>query len=76
MAGERPPCAGKGFEHHQQVTFPGDGGRWTCPDCGDTGSYADFEAYGRRLMALMPLYHKLQQQMLHEHAVILVPTWS
>lgn len=67
-------CKGKGFEHHQQVVSFEVGGPWSCPDCGDTGSYADFAAYGKRLMRLLPLYQMLQEQMLHEHAVILVPT--
>lgn len=79
MTDERPPCAGKGFEHHQQVTvkpgatFAGTG-PWRCPACGDTGSYADFDAYAKRLMTLMPVYRKLQAELLHERAVILVPT--
>jgi hypothetical protein len=79
MADDKPPCAGKGFEHHRQVTVEagatfGGCGPWRCPDCGDTGSYADFDAYAKRLMTLMPVYRKLQAELLHERAVILVPT--
>lgn len=71
---ERPACAGKGFEHHQQVVVPEGGARWSCPDCGDTGSLADFEAYGKRLLCLMPLLDKLKMEMLGQGAVIMVPT--
>ena len=71
---ERPACAGKGFEHHQQVIVPEDSDHWRCPDCGDTGSLADFEAYSKRLVSLVPLYYKLKEQMLDRDAVIMVPT--
>lgn len=74
MSKDAPLCAGKGFEHHQQVIVPPDSDRWGCPDCGDTGSYADFEAYGKRLLCLMPLLDRLREQMLDRGAVIMVPT--
>ena len=68
------PCAGKGFEHHQQVVVPEGTGRWRCPDCGDTGSDADFDAYSKRLLSLLPLLDRLRGQMLDRGAVVLVPT--
>jgi len=74
VLGCKAPCAGKGFEHHQQVVVPEGGDRWNCPDCGDTGSYADFEAYSRRLLSLLPLLYRLKEQMLDRGAVIMVPT--
>jgi hypothetical protein len=77
----RPECAGKGMEHHQQIVIVGglgyygrDPGIWSCPDCGDTGDCADFEAYTKRMLPLVPLLYRLRAEMLDRDAVILMPT--
>lgn len=71
---ETATCAGKGFEQHQEIDIAEDGGDWSCPACGTTGGYGDFTDYNQRLISLLPLLDKLQEQRLHERAVILVPT--
>jgi len=68
-----PLCAGKGFEHHQDTVIAEDSSGWHCPACGTRGSYDDFAAYSERLVSLLPLFYKLQEQMLDQRAVILVP---
>lgn len=67
-----PLCAGRSFEHHQDTVIGIDG--WSCPACGASGSYSDFTAFSQRLISLMPLLDRLQEQMLDQRAVILVPT--
>lgn len=67
-------CRGKDFEHHEQPRIGEDAlwpGRWTCPDCGDAGSFGDTNS---KLAGLVPLLHLLQREMLDRDAVFMVPS--
>lgn len=64
-------CAGKGFEHHEEMRQGGSYERWECALCGDRGDFADFY---RRMMPLRVQLDRLQQQMLDPGAAILLPS--
>lgn len=66
-------CEGKDYEHHERAELE-DGPwpfRWRCLDCGGTGTVVATLA---KVMALYPLLCRLQEQMLHEGAVFLLPS--
>ncbi len=68
--GDSPACAGKGFEHHEEIRQIGYEG-WECVLCGDRGDFADFY---RRMMPLQVQIDRLKGQMLGRDAVILLPS--
>ena len=67
-------CAGKPFEYHERVEH-GDAAvaayGWRCPACGDHDSY---ERVMASLITLVPVLHRLQEQMLDEGAVFVLPS--
>jgi ribosomal protein L37AE/L43A len=65
-----PGCSGKDFEHHERVGAFGTGA-WRCPDCGDTGTG---ETALDKLMSFLPLLERLQEQLLDETVVFLLPS--
>jgi hypothetical protein len=69
---ETPPCAGKGFEHHETTEFPGRYRyEWRCPACGDAGTIKNAM---EPLILLVPNLRRLQMQQLDKGAVFLLPS--
>jgi hypothetical protein len=72
MSSGNAACAGKAYEHHERTEILGEFAyRWRCPDCGDTGTLEETVA---KLYAMRPELYRLQDQMLGQAAVFVLPS--
>jgi len=74
MTDERPPCAGKGFEHHERTVPYGMTlqSSWQCPACDDIGFLGNdtrwlWEKVGAGLL-------RLKEEALADRATVLLPS--
>jgi hypothetical protein len=68
----RQICAGLDFEHHEHTEMLDNGG-WHCQACGESALFGTARTLGT-LMTMVPLLHRLQEQLLADQAVWLLPS--